>query len=82
MTIELKPEQSHVIDQALAAGLIEHPDEVVKVGVDALRDRLEWKASAPDLMRSQIAGERIRQLRKGVTLDGITIKDLIEEGRE
>jgi hypothetical protein len=82
MTIELKPEQAHVIDQAIAAGLIRHPGEVVKVGVDTLRDRLEWKASAPELTRSKTAGDRIRELRKGVTLSGITIKELIEEGRE
>ena len=82
MTIEIKPEQSFVIDQAIAAGLIKHPEEVIGVGVDTLRDRLEWKASAPELMRSQAAGERIRQLRKGVTLGGIAIKELLEEGRQ
>jgi len=32
--------------------------------------------------RSQLAGQRIRELRKGVTLGGIPIKQLIEEGRE
>ena len=36
----------------------------------------------PNLTRSQIAGQRIRELRKGVTLGGISIKELIEEGRE
>ena len=36
----------------------------------------------PALTRSQIAGERIRELRKGVTLGGIFLKELIEEGRE
>jgi hypothetical protein len=34
------------------------------------------------LTRSQIAGQRIRELRKGVTLGGISIKELIEQGRE
>jgi hypothetical protein len=82
MTIELKPEQSRVIDLAIAAGLIEHPDEVVNVGVDALRDRLESKTSAPERTRSIIARQRIRELPKGVTLGGIPIRELIEEGRE
>ena len=36
----------------------------------------------PALTRSQIAGQRIRELRKGVTFDGISIEELIEEGRE
>lgn len=31
--------------------------------------------------KARAAAERIRQMRKGVTLDGIPIKDLIEEGR-
>lgn len=83
MTIELKPEQAQVIDRAIAAGLIERPDEVVTLGVDSLRGRLAWNATPAAITRSQLAGERIRELRKGVTLDGgTTIKELIEEGRE
>ncbi len=38
-------------------------------------------ASAQPLTRSQIAGKRIRELRKGLTLGGISTKELIEEGR-
>ena len=34
------------------------------------------------LERSQRAGERIRELRKGNFLHGMSIKELIEEGRE
>jgi len=34
------------------------------------------------LTRSQLAGQRIRDLRKGNFLHGISIKELIEEGRE
>ena len=34
----------------------------------------------PTSARSQVAGQRIRELRKGVTLGGISIKELIEEG--
>ncbi len=36
----------------------------------------------PERTRSQLAGQRIRELREGVTLGGIPIKELIEEGRE
>jgi hypothetical protein len=46
-----------------------------------LRER-SGAVSRPPLTRSQIAGQRIRELRQGVTLGGISIKDLIEEGRE
>jgi hypothetical protein len=31
--------------------------------------------------RARAAGERIRELRKGVTLGGLTIRALIDEGR-
>ena len=34
------------------------------------------------LERSQQAGQRIRELRKGNFLHGVSIKELIEEGRE
>jgi hypothetical protein len=46
-----------------------------------LRER-SGAVSRPPLTRSQIAGQRIRELRQGVTLGGISIRDLIEEGRE
>ena len=46
MTIELKPEQSHVIDRAIAAGLIKHVDEVMEAGVETLRNRLETEVEA------------------------------------
>jgi proteasome lid subunit RPN8/RPN11 len=60
MTIELKPEQSHVIDQAIAAGLIDHPDEVVKVGVETLRNRLESNMASA---RSMSAEEWMQKFR-------------------
>ncbi len=46
-----------------------------------LRERAKEAVTQP-LTRSQIAGQRIRELRKGVTLGGISMKELIEEGRE
>jgi hypothetical protein len=38
-------------------------------------------AAAFDKERARAAGERIRELRKGVTLGGLTIRELIDEGR-
>ena len=40
MTIQLNAEQEHVIEQAIAAGLIRAPEDVVEVGVEAIRQRL------------------------------------------
>jgi len=46
-----------------------------------LRERSRG-VSDPSLTRSQIAGQRIRELRQGVTLGGLSIKELIDEGHE
>jgi hypothetical protein len=43
---------------------------------------VETSANGSEVTRSQLAGQRIRELRKGVTLGGISIRELIEEGRE
>jgi hypothetical protein len=45
-----------------------------------LRERVQ--AGTPVRTRAQVAGQRIRELRKNADLGGISIKDLIEEGRE
>lgn len=41
MTIELRPEDTRVINEAIQAGLIHDADQVVGVGVETLRSRLE-----------------------------------------
>ena len=41
MTIHLSPEQESVVGQAIQAGLIDSPYDVVEAGVEAIRQRLE-----------------------------------------
>ena len=41
MTIQLKPEQEQVIGKAIQAGLIGKADDVVEVGIEAIRQRLK-----------------------------------------
>jgi hypothetical protein len=45
MTIQLTPEQEQVIAQAIEAGLIKAADDVVGVGVEAIRRRLEQRGA-------------------------------------
>jgi Arc/MetJ-type ribon-helix-helix transcriptional regulator len=78
MTIQLNPEQERVIHQAIETGKYHSVDEVLDSALDSIRQRVQ---PPPALTRSQIAGQRIRELRKGVTLGGIPLKELIEEGR-
>jgi hypothetical protein len=40
MTVLLKPDQAALVGEAIRAGLIETPDDVVSVGVEAIRQRL------------------------------------------
>ena len=79
MTITLRPEQEKVIQQAIETGMYKSVDEVLDSALESIPKR---EAGHPTLTRSQIAGQRIRELRKGVTLGGTSIRELIEEGRE
>jgi hypothetical protein len=45
MTVLLKPEQAAVVGEAIRAGLIETPDDIVNVGVEAIRQRLEARSA-------------------------------------
>jgi len=75
--LELTPDvQAGLLAQAQASGL-----SLEAYAEQVLREKSR-AASRPPLTRSQIAGQRIRELRKGVTLGDTSIKELIEEGRE
>lgn len=77
MKLDLTPDlQAGLAAQAQQYGLTLEP-YVEQV----LRERL-CEAAPSALTRSQIAGQRIRELRKGVTLGDISTKELLEEGRE
>ncbi len=45
MTIQLRPDQEQLIGRAIQAGLIRGADEVLEVGVEAIRQRLETRQS-------------------------------------
>ena len=81
MTIELKPEDTRVIDQAIQAGLIQRADEVVEVGLEALRSRLEARclpgsaARQEAVRRMQEFGDKYR-----LSLGERITRDLLHEG--
>ena len=60
MTVEIKPERAQVIDEAIQAGLIEHAGEVVDVGLETLRSRLEAFRASDESSR----GEAIRRMQE------------------
>jgi len=81
ITVDIRPEvQAELARRAAANGM----------GIDAYAaSLLEEAARLPaatdrpvfDKERAHAAGARIRELRKGVTLGGLTIRELIDEGR-
>ena len=82
ITLDLPQEvQAELASQAAAHGM----------GIDAYAASLLKQAVYPtaracpqvfDKERARVAGARIRELCKGVTLGGLTIRQLIDEGRK
>lgn len=78
MTIDLKPSQEQLVKEALRSGRYQNVDEFLNEALSA------WKKGESqefDLQKAQAAAASIRQLRQGVTLGGLKLKDLIVEGR-
>ncbi len=46
MTIELNAEQQRVVDDAIHAGVIRSAEDVIEMGIDAVRERLEKQPAA------------------------------------
>jgi prevent-host-death family protein len=61
---------------------VEAGEEVVITRRGKVVARLVPPNSAFDGGRSRKAAQRIREMRKGVTLGGLRIKDLINQGRQ
>ena len=79
MTVQLSREQQHVIDKAMETGKYHSVNEVLDSALEGMREREGFGRS---LEQSRLAGQRIREFRKGTTLGGISIRELIEDGRE
>lgn len=82
MTITLKPEQERVLTEAINSGLAHTTDEALDQAIDALRTRLTQTASSAD----ESTAAAVRRLatfgkRHGLSLGGLTIKQLLRESR-
>jgi Arc/MetJ-type ribon-helix-helix transcriptional regulator len=75
MTIELKPEQQHVIDRAIQSGAYHDPDEVISAALEMLAEGINDGEGRP-------RKSHLWELREGLSLGDISIRELIEEGRE
>ncbi|MGA2183058.1 MAG: hypothetical protein ABSH47_08520 [Bryobacteraceae bacterium] len=80
ITVDIRPEvQAELARQAAA-----HGSAIETYAASLLEEAalLPVGTNRPsfDKERAQAAGARIRELRKGVTLGGLTIRELIDEG--
>ena len=81
ITFDISPEvQAELACQAAAYGraIEAHAASLLE---EAVHLPAATNRPAFDKERAQAAGARIRELRKGVTLGGLTIRELIDEGR-
>ena len=81
MTIEIKPEDAQVIQQAITAGLIRNAGEVVDVGLQTLRGRLETFRNGGESARAEAVrrmGEFGEQYR--LSLNQPISRELMHEG--
>jgi hypothetical protein len=83
MNVILRPEQERVVGEAISAGLIGTPDEVVDLGVETIRRRLESRSTHSRQHEIDSAAERLRNFgeKYHFSLGGLTIRDLVNEGR-
>jgi hypothetical protein len=80
MTIDLKPETERLVRQELQNGHFLSVDEMIVEGVQARREGKPLSRDARKTPAEAVA--HIRELRQGNRLPaGVTIKDLISEGR-
>jgi len=81
MTIILTPEQEQVLREAIKSGLAHNTDEALDQALEALRERFPHEAPADASVVE--AARRLGTFgkRHGLSLGGLTIKELLRESR-
>jgi Arc/MetJ-type ribon-helix-helix transcriptional regulator len=78
MTITLQPDQERAIEEAIRAGAFRSVDEFIETAIATLPN-YTIAAQPPHAPPRR---SRLWELREGLTLGDLSIKELIEEGRE
>jgi hypothetical protein len=79
MTIEItRPEIELLIHDRLQSGAFMDAEDVILRALQSFAPEIE---PVFDKQRALAAGARIREMSKGLTLAGLTIRELIDEGR-
>jgi len=80
LTLTLDPHGEQLVTAHLRTGRYQSAEEVVTRALEKLAEN-EPPAPAPTMTPAEAVAD-IRELRKGITLRGLKIKDLINEGRK
>ncbi len=78
MTITLQPEQERAIEEAIRAGAFRSVDEFIETAIATLPNY----TTTADASHTPPRRSRLWELREGLALGELSIKELIEEGRE
>jgi len=78
MTITLQPDQKRAIEDAIRAGAFRSVDEFIETAIATLPNYM----IAADPSHTPPRRSRLWELREGLALGELSIKELLEEGRE
>jgi hypothetical protein len=81
LTLTLDSRGEQLVAAHLRSGLYHSPEEVVTRALETLAAREPQPVPAGTMSPAEAVAD-IRELRKGVTLGGLRIKELINEGRK
>ncbi len=81
MTVTLTPHARQLLEQQLTISGAS-PEQVIEQALERLATEQQPPAPRRKPMTPAEAVDEIRELRKGVTLGGLKIKDLVQEGRK
>ncbi len=79
MSLEVKPETEQLVREEIRSGRFASVDDLITQGV--LAWRVQHRQPPAGKLTAAEAIARIRELRRGVTLGGLRVKDLASEGR-
>jgi len=81
LTLTLDPHGEELVAAHLRSGRYHSPQEVVARAPETFAEKGPPAPSTGTMTAAEAVAE-IRKLRKGVTLGGLRIRDLIDEGRK
>jgi len=81
LTLTLDAHGEQLVAAQLRSGLYQSPEEVVTRALETLAEKQAHAVLTPAMTPAEAVAD-IRELRKGVKLGGLCVKDLINEGRK